>query len=270
MLITDVILLLNPIPGWIRPFTLKALDLFASLAAFLYPIFLPLWPSVRLSPLDKESSKLTVLQYVKFEVALFLSILLSISLIYGPLFYPFRMTFSPTASILDTGLLTSGLLQTVWVIIVFTTVRGLIELINRIPGQRDLNWQVPGVLKDRSPYYNILTVATVFALALWFSSAIFSTYPDSAYIAPFYKIQSILGLPMSVTSPLERPPVAIWLLMFTSLGMLLVTLFLSIYTRPDEPSARLLALLGLLYGISGIEIFPEWGVDHRHPRWSQC
>jgi signal transduction histidine kinase len=40
---------------------------------------------------------------------------------------------------------------------------------------------------------------------------------------------------------------------------LLLSLFIAIYFRPAEPAGRLFALLCLLYGLSGLEVFPRWG-----------
>jgi signal transduction histidine kinase len=111
--------------------------------------------------------------------------------------------------------------------------------------------------KDRSPTHWLLIGLGLLALVLWAVSLAYYFYgPERAYLTPIFQGTSQSILLSSVTSPIDRPAPVILLTAAASLGMILFSLFFSIYVQPAELSARLFTWLALLYGLSSIDIFP--------------
>lgn len=251
LMVLTVLSLISP-GEWFSAAWVSDLTLSVGMAApIMISLIYPIWFLVR--PVDsvKQLSVRTVLTFLAFSLltALFYYVL-------GPPLIDLiqdGQVLAPEPRALPLGLLVVGLGT-----VVLLTLFGLREFLS-VSRRAAVDTAVLShqAEKDRSPTRWLLIGLGLSALVLWAASLAYYFYwPKLAYLSPIFQGTSQSMLLSSVTSPIDRPAPVILLIATASLGMILFSLFFSIYVQPAELSARLFTWLALLYGLSSIEIFP--------------
>jgi signal transduction histidine kinase len=222
-----------------------------------YLAIMPLWFTIRLSP---DSPRPLWVEYFRATSGFFVVILLTSILDFVLLSVPWTSAIKPG---FDLGLLFGAAFPVIWATVTFVLMRVTMDVLIRTSRPIDLT-ALSTAAPEKGPYYWVLAAGGIAVLALWIGSSFLyffrDAFRDALYLPPSYVTQGSLGIvPFHVPTPLERPPLVAILVAAPSLGILAVSLFLSVSVRPAEPAARLFTLLCLLYSLGGVEIFPMWG-----------
>lgn len=242
------------------------ISLFLALSSTFYPSLVPLWMAIRLAPPPLSESQSLSLPSFKIIVFLFLVVFLALSISYGlgpiPILM-FQERFS--GQLFDPGALTQALVLTLWSIFLFIAARVLISLVGNPPElskDSELKDMIATTERDETKFYDFLIGGLVLALLVLLNSlAVYGLGLENALYPVQLDLYEELGLPINPPLPLERAPPVSFIIMASSLVMLLTSLFIAVYIRPSELAAKLFVLLGFLYGMAAIDAFPfEYGV----------
>jgi len=243
-----------------------AIRLFLGLSVTLYPSLIPLWMVIRLAPPKVSEGPSLPFPSLKTITVLFLVVFVALSFSYELGSIPilmFQKKFN--GQFLDYGVLTQALVLTLWSIFLFIAARVLIVLVGnppRLSKDSELKDIIARTERDETKFYDFLIGGIVLVLLIWLNSlAVYSLRLDNVLYPVHLDLYEELGIPINPPLLLERASPVSFIIMASSLVMLLTSLFIAVYIRPSELAAKLFALLSLLYGLAAIEVFPlEYGV----------